>query len=189
MKKTIYVILLCFFFLSCGSLNKKDINDTETDLRQKEVDSLISKYSLDYDVKNMIDTLDYNFTIELQNLIGQDIQIIRDFKLIDIYNIGDSSHALIQIDRFSRDYFIDLNISKEDIKELIDNDGGFLGEFNKGFLLIKLSNIKKAQFSLETLNYDEDASSIVLSDLNVFKGDGDLIKIVLYPKVNNNSSK
>ena len=189
MNKIIYLFVLCSFCLSCERTIKRDKNESDTDFGQKEQDSLISKYSLDYGVKNILDTIDYNFTIELQSLVGMDIQVVKNFKLIDIYKIGDSSRALIQIDKFSRDYFIDLNISKEDIKELIDNDCGFLGEFNNGFLLIRLSKIKKAQFSLETLNYDEDASNIVLSDLNVFKGEGDLIKVVLYPKVRNNNSK
>jgi hypothetical protein len=182
MIKSILFIALTSLFLACGNKIKNEESEESVNNRIEKVkDSLISKTSIDYDVKNIVNGIFDKYTIDLKKLVGPDIHIIKNFKVVDIYEIGDSTFVFIQFGNRFNDYYIDLNISKLDLEEFKKNIV-VRGRYDDGFLLVRLSTLKKARFSLETESDYDETSNIVLSDENVFKGRGDLIKLVLYPK-------
>ncbi len=183
MKNLILYMAISVLTFACGNKTKNEESDESFRNRvAKAENALISKTSIEYNVKNILDTIDDRFTIDLKKIVGQDVQIIKDFRVVDIYENGDSTFAYIQLGDPFNEFYIDLNISKLDIKE-ITNNTGYRGKYNYGFLLVRISSFKKARFSLETQNYTDETPSTILSDLNVFTGKGDLIKIVPYPKM------
>jgi hypothetical protein len=174
MKKAIYIVLALITLMACETKNAKQGKEKEYDILQNKRDSLMSELTNKYAIKYSLDTLDYNYSIEFEELLKSDYQLISRFMINDIYKKDSLIYIKLRVFAFTNIY-LNLTISQNQARKILSNKDNFFF-FNEGVLIVKLFDIKKIDLTLESYPEDEGYCSIEFENSMSFLGKGEIIE-------------
>ncbi len=173
MKKAIYIVLALITLMACEMKNNKSDKEKEYDIQQNKRDILMSELTNEFAIKYSIDTLKYNYSIEFEEVLKTDYQLISSFIIHDIYIKDSLTYITIRVFPIPFIY-LNLRISQSQAKLFSSCKDNFFF-FNDGVLIVKLFDIKKIDLTLES--YPEyEGFSIEFKDSRSFLGKGEIIE-------------
>lgn len=144
MKKAILIGLTLISLMACETKNGKPDKEEEQKILQNQKENLISKLTEKYAVEYLIDTLRYNYSIQFEELLKTDYQIVSNFMINDIYRRDSLVYISLRVFSYPAIH-LNLEISPNQIGEILKLEKKLI-MFIDGVFVIKLSEINKGEF-------------------------------------------
>ncbi len=143
MKKVIFLGLALISLLACETKKNKPDKDEVQKILQNKKENLISELTEKYAVEYLIDTLRYNYSIQFEELLNTDYQLISRFRILDIYKKDSITYISIETGILPTIYF-ELEIPTNQVKKLLELGKCYFCTYD-GIIVVKILNIKKGK--------------------------------------------
>ncbi|WP_162425922.1 hypothetical protein [Pontibacter pudoricolor] len=172
MKIKILLQILFLLLVSC-SPSEESSRIEKLNRLNKQKEKLVNDLVIKYDVKYIIDTLNFKYSIDFHPVVNSRYQLIQDGDITDIYKRDSIDYITINTG-YSPTFYIDLQANHKQIEQLRSGN-------NYVILVIDLESIKKLKFTLEG-EFNSEFINLNLEDSEDFKGTGKLIDVITLPK-------
>lgn len=143
MKKAILIGLTLISLMACETKNGKPDKEEEQKILQNQKENLISKLTEKYAVEYLIDTLRYNYSIQFEELLKTDYQLINRFRILDFYKKDSLAYISIETGILPTLYF-DLEIPTNQYKNILGLEKGYFCIHDE-IIVVKILDINKAR--------------------------------------------
>lgn len=143
--KQITSIILLFVAFSCNSKRSTEINSIKSNR-----DILMSELTEKYNVALSFDTIiiDKMYSIDFENLMKDNFQIIDGFYIKDIYEKDSEKHIKVEPFISFPKFYFDLKIS-DSIYQIIRESSSSYGLYLEYILVFKTNYVRKIDFVIE----------------------------------------
>ncbi|MFT5253355.1 MAG: hypothetical protein ACI87N_002388 [Flavobacteriales bacterium] len=175
MSKIRNISFILLALISCGRSDKVTDKEEQEELQKQQKEQIISELTDKFSVDYSIDTLRYNYSIQFEDVLKSEYQMISRFRIHDIYNNDSISFIKIETGLFPT-YYLNLSIPEKEQKKLLALDKSYYSRAN-AVLIVKLQEIKKIDLSLDSYPEDEEYCSLEFESSRSFLGKGQVIQV------------
>lgn len=155
---------------------EKDFEAEKTLVVQKN-EKFVKELSDKYSIKYCLDTLHYDYSIQSEDMLKTKYQLIRGFRIQDIYIQDSISYVKAENGTF----YLNLKIDKTELEKLLTHINLDMFRYSyqvEYIMIVNLEEIKKIDFAFESYpEYQEEYCSIEIESSNIFVGKGRIIEV------------